>query len=52
MLLGLLNIKLLGLLKVMCEVLEQQQVGRKFESHTKEASGTQTAEQTVPAASI
>ena len=51
-LLGLLDIEPLGLLKIMCKVLDQQQVGRKFDSQTKEASGTQRAEQTVPAAAM
>ena len=34
------DIKLLGLLNIMCEVPDQQQVARKFDSQTKEASST------------
>ena len=30
-----------GLIKIMCEVLDQQQVGTKFDSMTKEASDAQ-----------
>ena len=39
MVLGMLDIELLGLLKLMCKVLDQQQVRRKFNLHTKETSG-------------
>ena len=38
MLLDLLHIELLGLLKITHKVLDQLQVGRKFDSQTKEAS--------------
>ena len=38
-LLQLTDIKLLGLLKIMCEVLDEQQVGRKFDLQTIETSG-------------
>ena len=31
--------KLLDLLKITCEVIDQQQVGRKFDSHIRETSG-------------
>ena len=36
----MLDIKLLGFLKIMCEVLDQQQVGRKFSLLTKETSSS------------
>ena len=36
--LGLLDIESLGLLKIMCKVLDQQQVDRKFNSQTKKVS--------------
>ena len=39
-LLGLPNTEILELLKIMCEVLDQHQVGRKYVSWTKEASDT------------
>ena len=34
-----MNIELLALFVIMCEVLDQQEVGRKFNLQTKEASG-------------
>ena len=36
MLFGVPDIELLGLLKAMCNVLDQQQVGRKFDLQTRE----------------
>ena len=38
-LVGMLGIKLLGLLKIACQVLDQQQADRNFNPQTRETSG-------------